>query len=257
MIRLTNISFAYSSGASVLKDVSFSCGRGTITGIIGPNGSGKTTLIKIMAGLLSPGGGQVFLDDRPLMDRSIAERSREMAYVPQSEHIPFPFTAFEVVLMGRAPHQSALAFESKRDIAIALEAMGATEARAFADRSIFELSGGERQRVVLARALAQQPRVMLLDEPTASLDIKHKVAFYSVLKKRCEENGLTVVAAMHDINLAALICDRMLVLKEGRVSSTGSPNDVLTKDAIYQAFGVELHIGCDSRGRPFILPILQ
>jgi iron complex transport system ATP-binding protein len=256
MIQVSNICFAYSNGANVLDDVSFECAPGTITGIIGPNGSGKTTLIKIMAGLLKPEKGEVLLNSCPLTDRSVAERSREMAYVAQSEQIPFPFTAFEIVLMGRAPYRSGLAFESKEDLAIALEAMNATESHNFADRSIFELSGGECQRVVLARALAQQPKVMLLDEPTASLDIRHKVAFYDGVRKRCREAQLTAIAAMHDINLAALICDRIVVIKEGRVVSIGQPRDVLTKDIIQQAFETNLHIGQDEAGQPFVLPIL-
>lgn len=257
MIQLTNISFAYSKGTNVLNDVSFSCQRGTITGIIGPNGSGKTTLIKLMAGLLAPEQGSIRINDREISDCSVAERSREMAYVAQSEHIPFPFTAFEVVLMGRAPHRSVLAFESAEDVAIAREAMNVTEAHDFAARSIHELSGGERQRVVLARALAQQPMVMLLDEPTASLDIRHKVSFYSVLRKRCRETKLTVAAAMHDINLASLTCDRIVVIKEGTIISIGDPHDVLTRDIISQAFETNLHIGRDRAGRPFVLPIME
>jgi len=256
MITLDNISYSYASGTTVLKEVAFACERGSITGIIGPNGSGKTTLIKVMAGLLAPEKGTVLIGDSPLTDRSVAERSREMAYVAQSEQIPFPFTAFEVVLMGRAPHRSALAFESKEDVAIALEAMNATESYGFASRSIFELSGGERQRVVLARALAQQPRVMLLDEPTASLDIRHKVAFYDVVRKRCREAQLTAIAAMHDINLAALICDRIAVIKDGAIVSIGKSHDVLTKDIIYRAFEIDLHIGRDPAGKPFVLPIM-
>jgi iron complex transport system ATP-binding protein len=255
MIEIRNISFSYSSGAQALQDVSFTCERGSITGIIGPNGSGKTTLIKVMAGLLKPDEGTVLIGDRSLADRSVAERSREMAYVAQSEHIPFPFTAFEVVLMGRAPHRSALAFESKQDMAIALEAMSATEAKTFADRSIFELSGGERQRVVLARALAQQPRVMLLDEPTASLDIKHQIDLYALLAKRSREEGLTVVAAMHDLNLAARFCDRIVMLKKGTLQACGMPSQVLTDAQLHALFGVNLYVGrYDKDAVPFVSP---
>lgn len=255
MIHVNNISFSYANGAQALKDVAFTCEPGTITGIIGPNGSGKTTLIKVIAGLLKPSAGEIFLDGRPIGDRSVSERSREMAYVAQSEQIPFPFKAFEVVLMGRAPYRRSLAFESGRDIAVALEAMQSTESEAFAGRSIFELSGGERQRVVLARALAQEPSVMLLDEPTSSLDIRHKVGFYGVLKKRCREAGLVTLAAMHDINLASLICDRIVLIKGGKLASSGSPHDVLVKDMLDEAFGADLHVDRNHAGQPYILPI--
>jgi iron complex transport system ATP-binding protein len=255
MIHVNNISFSYSKSAAALRDISFSCAPGTITGIIGPNGSGKTTLIKVIAGLLKQSSGEVLLKDRPIGDRSVHERSREMAYVAQSEQIPFPFKVFEVVLMGRAPHRRSLAFESKRDIAVALEAMELTESAAFADRSVFELSGGERQRVVLARALAQEPSVMLLDEPTSSLDIRHKVGFYGVLKKRCREAGLVTLAAMHDINLASLICDRIVLIKGGKLASSGSPHDVLIKDVLDEAFGTDLHIDRNRAGQTYILPI--
>jgi len=256
VIDVRNISFAYSKGSSVLSDVSFACEAGTITGIIGPNGSGKTTLIKVIAGLLKPHSGKVLLKDRPIGDRSIAERSREMAYVAQSEQIPFPFKTFEVVLMGRAPYRRSLAFESKRDIAVALEAMASTETEAFADRSVFELSGGECQRVILARALAQEPSVMLLDEPTSSLDIRHKVGFYSVLKERCREVHMTVVAAMHDINLASLICDRIVLIKGGSVASAGEPSEVLVKGILKEAFGTDLHIDHNRAGQPYIVPVI-
>lgn len=256
MITVRDISYSYATGAPVLKKIAFACERGTITGIIGPNGSGKTTLIKVMAGLLAPDEGTVLIDGGSLANRSVSERSREMTYVAQSEHIPFPFTAFEVVLMGRTPYRSALAFESTEDVAIAHEAMSVTETQDFAARSIFDLSGGERQRVVLARALAQQSKVMLLDEPTASLDIRHKVAFYSVLRRRCRETKLTAIAAMHDINLASLTCDRIVVIKGGRIVSVGNPNDVLTKNIISQVFETDLHIGRDPAGQPFVLPVM-
>ena len=254
MIHVNNISFSYSNGAQALHDVSFTCAPGTITGIIGPNGSGKTTLIKLMAGLLKPGDGEVLLDDKSIAERSVTERSREMAYVAQSEQIPFPFKAFEVVLMGRAPHRRSLAFESKKDIAIALEAMAATESKSFAQRSIFELSGGERQRIILARALAQQPKVMLLDEPTSSLDIRHKIAFYNLLTQKCRGGDLTAVAAMHDINLASQICDQIILIVEGRVARAGTPSEVLVKNALDQAFGTDLYIGQNGAGQTYILP---
>jgi len=255
MIHVNNISFFYPNNAKALRGISLACSRGSITGVIGPNGSGKTTLIKVIAGLLKPHAGEVLLNDTPIAERSIAERSREMAYVAQSEQIPFPFKAFEVVLMGRAPHRISLAFESKGDVVTALEAMELTDTKIFADRSIFELSGGECQRVILARALAQEPNVMLLDEPTSSLDIRHKVGFYGVLKTRCRDAGLTVVAAMHDINLASLICDRIVLIDGGVVAAAGLPRDVLVKGVLDEAFGTDLHIGRNRAGQPFIMPI--
>lgn len=258
MISAHKISFTYPGDVDALDGVSLDVGSGEMVGIVGPNGSGKTTLVKILAGLIAPSHGSVLVDGRSMKERSTRERSREIAYVAQDTLIPFPYTALEIVLMGRSPYLRALAFEDERDRAIARRAMEQTEVAAYADRCIQELSGGERQRVVLARALAQTPRIMLLDEPTTSLDIGHTVSFYSLLKKECRGKGLAVAAVMHDVNLAALVCDRIVLLKAGRVVSAGSPADVLTAKTLGGAFETDVRVSLDERtGRPSIMPIFD
>lgn len=258
MITVNKLYFTYPNGIEAINDISLDIKPGFITGIIGPNGSGKSTLIKCLAGIITPMFGDVIIDDIPVNEQSHRERARHIAYIPQESHIPFQFTALEIVLMGRSPYQKTFAFETKGDVSAALRAMADTETDHFASRPIHELSGGERQRVMLARALAQDPRVMLLDEPTSSLDIRHTVSFYRVLKRRCCRGGFTVVAVMHDINLAALICDRIVILKEGKVISTGRPKEVFTNDILLKAFEINLHIHeFDQTGQPFVLPSLN
>ncbi len=253
-IEVCDLAYVYPGRASALDGVSFSCARGTITGIVGPNGSGKTTLIKNLAGMFKPARGCAAVEGRRVDTIPPRERACTIAYVPQETHIPFPFTAFEVVLMGRAPHLKALSFETAADVAEARAAMEATDTERFASRCIQELSGGERQRVVLARALAQRPRAMLLDEPTSSLDIAHQVSFYSLLAERCAREGLTVVTTMHDLNIAARYCHRIVLLDDGSVASIGAPAEVFTEDNLQRVFGVALSVGaCGSTGIPLIV----
>lgn len=255
MIAARDIYFTYPDGVDALTAVSIAVEPGTITGIIGPNGSGKTTLIKVLAGLLEPSRGSVELDGQPLSDRSIAERSKVIAYVSQDTLIPFSYTALEIVLMGRAPYLKPLAFEGKRDYAIAHRAMMQTEVEQYAGRPIQELSGGERQRVILARALAQTPRVMLLDEPTASLDIKHQIDLYRLLTQRRDDERLTVLAAIHDLNIAAHFCDRIVVLGKGRIAAAGTPRSVLTREMLRDVFAADVWVGeRGPDGLPYVLP---
>jgi iron complex transport system ATP-binding protein len=258
LISAHEISFKYPGGVDALSDISADVGCGEMVGVVGPNGSGKTTLVKVLAGLIAPSSGRVVVDGRHLGEYSVRERSRRIAYVAQDTLIPFPYTAFEIVLMGRSPYLKAMAFEDERDRAIARRAMEQTEVAAYADRCIQELSGGERQRVVLARALAQDPRIMLLDEPTASLDIGHTVSFYRLLRERCRDGGLAVVAVMHDVNLAALVCDRVVLLKAGSVVSTGRPADILTADILGGAFETDVRVRVDElTGRPSVMPLFD
>lgn len=255
MISVCDLYCTYPGSVVALGGVSTECAAGTITGIIGPNGSGKTTCIKSMAGLITPDRGVVMLDGRPLAEFSLRERARIIAYVPQSTEVPFPFTVLEMVLMGRAPYLKPFAFEGQNDVALAHKAMGETEIGAFAGRRIQELSGGERQRAVLARALVQGARIMLLDEPTASLDLRHKVMFYSILKRRCVDQRLTVVSAMHDINLASLFCDRLVLLDRGHIAALGKPNDVLQENTLQRVFRIGVSVVNDgSLPVPFVFP---
>ncbi len=255
MISVRDLRCTYRGGVVALDGVSIEAAAGTITGIIGPNGSGKTTLIKSMAGFLMPDRGTVTIEGRPLADVAPRERARIIAYVPQSTDIPFPFTVLEVVLMGRSPYLKPFALEGRGDVTLAAQIMEETEIHAFAHRRIQELSGGERQRAVLARALVQGARIMLLDEPTASLDLRHKVMFYHILKRRCVERNMTVIAAMHDINLASLFCDRLVLLDGGRVAAYGNPIEVLNEETLRHVFRVGISvINNGVSNTPFILP---
>jgi len=241
MLRLENIGFRYRE-ERVLRNVSFTVEPGDFLGILGPNGSGKTTLIKIIDGILTPEQGKVFLRGKDLGTMKRRDIARAMAVVPQESPFVFSYSVGEIVLMGRSPHLGNLAFESEEDRAIARRALKETDTAALAERSFNELSGGERQRVLIARALAQEPDLLLLDESTAFLDLRHQIAFMNLLASLNREKGLTILAVTHDINLAALFCGKILLLKEGGIHSLGSPGDVLTEKAVRDVYGVEARI---------------
>lgn len=254
MISLSNIYFSY--GASdVLRGVSMNVGSGEIVGVLGPNGAGKSTLIKLMAGLIKAQNGDVIIDGRQIDAIPARELARHMAVVPQQNIVPFAFTSFQIVLMGRSPHISFLGFESARDIEIAREAMRQTDCLGFAARDINELSGGERQRVFLARAVAQGPKILLLDEPTTFLDIRHQIELNRQLKI-LNRDGVTIISAMHDLNMASIFCDRIVMLKEGRVFCDGHPNEVMTSENIRFVFSAEVVVTRDENlSRPLCRPI--
>ena len=241
MIRLENIGFSYREHR-VLREVSFSVEAGDFLGILGPNGSGKTTLIKVIDGILVPGEGTVFLRGKDIRAMKRRDIARTMAVVPQENPFVFSYTVEEIVLMGRSPHLGNLAFETDRDRDMARRALEETDTASVAGRSFNELSGGERQRVLIARALAQEPALLLLDEPTAFLDLRHQIAFMNLLAGLNREKGLTILAVTHDINLAALFCGKILLLKEGAVHSLGTPGDILTEEAVRDVYGVEARI---------------
>lgn len=254
-LTLTDVRFAYEQ-AEVLAGVSLAIRPGEVVGIVGPNGAGKSTLLKLMAGLLAPQGGEIRLGDRPLGSIRPGERAKLAAFVPQESRFPFAFRALELVLMGRAPHLPAFGFESQRDVAIARAAMAKTDCEAFAARPIDALSGGERQRVILARALAQETPLLLLDEPTAFLDIRHQAGLHRILAEENRRRGTTIVAAMHDLNLAAAFCSRIVMLAGGRVAADGSPASVFTAPIIRAVFDTEVAVGHDeATGRPYCLPL--
>lgn len=254
MIELKEIHFAYGA-CEVIRGLSMSVGSGEIVGILGPNGAGKSTLIRLAAGLIEAQRGTVTLEGRWVGALSARELASQVAVVPQQNVVPFAFTAFEVVLMGRSPHLSFFGFESARDIEIAREAMEATDCIEFASRDINELSGGERQRVFLARAIAQGPRLLLLDEPATFLDIRHQIALHKLLAKLNREKGLTIVSAMHDLNMASLFCDRIIMLKKGRILCDGAPGKIMSPENISAVFDAEILVGRDDlTGRPFCRP---
>jgi iron complex transport system ATP-binding protein len=255
LLSIDHVSFAYGLIEAV-HNLSFSVAEGEVFGLLGPNGSGKSTVVRLLSRVLSPCSGQVSFAGRDLETYSREALARQIAVVPQETHLELPFSVLEVVLMGRSPHLRRFSFEQKSDVAIAYQAMEQTGVRDLATRAIHELSGGERQRVILARALAQQPQVLLLDEPTAFLDIRHQVEVYDLVKTLSQQNGLTVVAVLHDLNLAALYCGRLALLKSGQVFCQGTPEQVLTYTNIKAVYETEVYIGLnDITGKVHILPL--
>jgi iron complex transport system ATP-binding protein len=253
-IILRGVSFRYRSVAA-LDDVSIDLRRGEILGIIGPNGSGKSTAVRLMSGVLQPQSGSVLWRGRPLAHVRRAELARQLAVVPQDATIEFPFSVLEVVLMGRAPHLGGFAFEGDRDIAAAQAALRRTATLHLARRCIHELSGGERQRVMLARALAQEPQVLLLDEPGAFLDIRHAVEIYDLLRD-LQAEGMTIATVLHDLNLAALYCDRVMLLKGGRLVRLGTPAEVITYTTLTEVYETEVYVDTnDITGAVNVLPL--
>lgn len=248
MISLTNVSFSYGP-IQALDEVSLMVGEGEFFMVAGPNGSGKSTLLKLMAGLEQPHKGTVQLMGRSLATYRRRERARKMAYLPQSVPLDFPFTALEVVLMGRHPHLRLLQMEGPEEMNKAMEAMRRTDVSHLWNRPVTALSGGERQRVFLAQALCQEPRVLLLDEPTAALDPAHQVCLMDLLEELRHERHLTVIMVSHDINLAAMYGDRVLLLKDGRIVCQGSPEEVFTFRTLEETYGCVVLVDRSPLGR--------
>ncbi len=239
VLELKQVGFKYGD-KPVLRDVTLAVEKGEFFGILGPNGSGKSTLLSLIDGIRPPCEGEVRLKGIAPGRMKRREVARWVAVVPQDVSWFFPFTVEEVVLMGRTPHMGRLAFESDRDLAAASSAMEAVGILPFAGRSMDTLSGGERQRVWIARALAQEPEIILLDEPTSSLDIAHRVGTFDLIRSLSREAGLTIVSVTHDINLASLYCDRIALLKQGRLHALGRPEEVLTGSNIREVYGIDV-----------------
>lgn len=242
----------------VLDGLNLKIEQGEIVGIIGPNGSGKTTVLKLLSKVLKPESGNIRLMGRSIASMRQKEIAKIIGVVPQGVSIAFPFTAREVVLMGRSPHLGALQIERQADLKIADNAMALTDTLELADRNIDELSGGERQRVIIARALAQEPKVMLLDEPTSYLDINHQVEIFDLVKRLNGERELTVVVVSHDLNMAAEYCDRLILLKDGRVYKDGTPRQVITETDIREVYGANVVVLDNAiTGAPHIIPVSE
>lgn len=255
ILQFDRVSFAY-RGAPLFAGLDLSVGEGEMAAVLGPNGSGKTTLVRLAVGHLEPSAGSVTLRGTRLADLSSRERARTISVVPQESQLAFDFGVREIVLMGRAPHQGVLGLDGEEDRAIALEAMEQTGVAHLAERRFHELSGGERQRVVIARALAQRPRLLLLDEPTAFLDLKHRLAVYALLTRLNRDLGITVVVVSHDINLAARHCDRVVLLHRGAVAADGPPGEVLTVDNLRSVYAVDVDVRRDAvSGRTYVFPL--
>ena len=230
-----NLKFKYDE-SWVLDGLSFEGSEGEILGIIGPNGSGKTTILRILSRVLIPQEGEVYIKGKNLLELEQKEIAQIIGVVPQDTYFPFPFTVGEVVLMGRSPWLSGFGFESSEDLQIASQAMALTNTLSFSSRLIFELSGGERQRTIIARALAQQPQIMLLDEPTVYLDIGHQIEIYDLIKKLNAEKKLTLIIVSHDLNLASEYCDCLILLDAGRIYKMGSPKEVITEENLSRVY---------------------
>jgi iron complex transport system ATP-binding protein len=250
LIEARELSFAYSALPAV-AEVSLALPRGAMGALIGANGSGKSTLIRLLAGLLKPDSGQVVFADAPLEDLQARERAKRIAYVPQSTATVFPFTALEVVLTGRSPYSGRFRFESSDDEQIALAALDALDAAHLSARQITELSGGERQLVTVARALAQEPELMLLDEPASALDLKHRTQLARALRRLRDERGIAVLMITHDLMLLDSVADLIFAMKSGRVVASGAPDVVLTDSVLGEIYDTPVRT-MRSDGRTFV-----
>jgi len=242
VLQGSELSYGYASGRErktfSLRDVTIDIPRGSLTGLLGPNGCGKTTLLRLLAGILTPQAGAVMLQGRPLADLPRREIARHIAIVPQETHPAFDYTVMEMVLMGRHPHLGVFELEGPHDLRLAHDALAATGTDHLAHRAYMTLSGGEKQRVVIASALTQASDVLLLDEPTASLDLGYQLDVASLLSQLNGERGVTMLLATHDLNLAASICDRLILMRDGRVAAQGATTEVLTPARVRDIYGV-------------------
>ena len=240
----------------MVDDVSVSLAEGTLTGILGPNGSGKTTLLRLLSGTRRPSSGRVRLGDRPLHELSRREVAQHIAVVPQETQLAFEYSAIEIVLMGRHPHLGLFTVEGPADLRIAREAMASTGTSALADRPFDQLSGGEKQRVVIAAALAQSARLLLLDEPTASLDLGYQLEVSALLKTLNGDHGVTMAISTHDLNLAASICRELILMRGGRVLAAGPTHDVLTPENVRRLYDVEADVHVhEETGHITVVPV--
>lgn len=242
VIDVREARFSYAGGREVLRGVSFRAQAGKLLCILGPNGSGKTTLLRCLLGQLRPSGGEIRLDDRPIGLYSPRGLARLLGYVPQTPASAFGFTVRELVLMGRFAHAGALGMTGRQDLEVARLAMAMTGTEAFADRTLDELSGGEAQCAMIARALAQQPSVMLLDEPTSHLDIRNQLAIYRMMQRLAHDWRMAVICVSHDINVAARFADQLVLMRDGQVVAAGGPAQVISPQTLSQTYDVPIEL---------------
>ena len=256
VLAAESLSFRHAGAAAVLfEGLNLTVRSGECVGIIGPNGSGKTTLVRLLAGLIAPAAGQVLLEGRPVAGIPPRERACIMAAVLPEAPLLFNFSVLEVALMGRAPHLGTWGLERAADYEAARRALADVGLAGLEDRPIHDLSSGERQRAIIARALSQEPRLLLLDEPTAFLDLKHGIAVYEILARLRRERGITVLVVSHDLHLAARHADRLVLLHQGRVAADGPPSEVLTPANLCPVYETDVEVLRDpASGAPIVIP---
>lgn len=255
LIETNSLNFNYGKRA-VLHDINLEIKQGEIVGLLGPNGSGKSTLLKIISGIMHDFTGSVRIGGQDV--RSIPRRklAQTLAMVPQESGFGFPFTVLQVVLMGRHPHLAGLAFESSADITIARDALARCGASELANRTIQELSSGERQRVIFARALAQQPDILLLDEPASFLDIRYQVELYEIVRELVQNKKCTVITVLHELNLAAEYCGQVYLLANGHIQAGGTTPEILNYSNLTHTFNTEVYVDTNSlTGNPLVIPL--
>ncbi|HPO11903.1 MAG TPA: ABC transporter ATP-binding protein [Candidatus Hydrogenedentes bacterium] len=252
-LNAESLNFAYEPGSDVLRGVNASVIGGRITGLVGPNGSGKSTLLRLLCGFLQPNSGTVKLDGRPLVSLSAAERARTLAFLPQMVDPVFSLTVFEVVCLGRYPYTGMIGSLRSHDLEVVARCLQDTETEPLRHREFGSLSGGERQRVLLASILAQEPKLMLLDEPTSSLDIHHEVEVFELLA-RLARQGYGIAVVTHDLNLAAQYCEELLLLSaDHSVLASGKPEEVFTEALLSTAYAASIRVGKHPfTGAPFV-----
>lgn len=240
-IKINKLNWSYGD-TKILTDISLDISHGKFTGIIGPNGSGKTTVAKLLSKLLDADSETVYIEGKDLSDIKISELAKKMALVPQSSDIDYEFTVYEVVMLGRTPHIGRFQRESAVDFDIVKKAMKDTDTWQYRDRYINQLSGGERQRVIIAKALSQEPKILILDEPVTYLDVHHQLNLMELIKKLSEERNITIVTILHDLNFALKYCDYVIMLNEGKIYKHGIPEDVVTKEHIKNVYDIEVNM---------------
>lgn len=248
VLDISSLSFNFGS-KNILADIDLSIKDNGIVGIIGPNGSGKSTLLKCIYRVLKPKTGTIFIDGKNINDYQFKETAKKMAVVAQHNDTHFDFNVLEMVLIGRSPHKKFMERDSAEDIELAYKALEQVNMKDFADRNFSSLSGGEKQRIILARALVQNTDCLILDEPTNHLDIKHQLHFMSLAK----DLKITVISAIHDLNIAAMYCDKIYALKEGQIIASGSVNEVITEEVIKTLYDVEAKIIYDEEKKPHVI----
>ncbi len=253
VLEIRDLRFGYVPERPVLRGVDLDLEHGSLCTMLGPNGSGKTTLLRCLLGEHRPDAGTILLGGQPLEQLDPRQRARQLAYVPQLPSSAFAFTVRELVAMGRYAHQGALGLASGQDRDLVQRAMERTGTLRFADRSLGELSGGEAQCVMIARALAQEPRIMLLDEPTSHLDLRNQLLITRLVRQLTREQGMAALVVGHDINLAARHSDRLVLFHSGRVAATGAPSVVLEAELLQRTYGVDVELIQAGEGPPLVL----